>query len=198
MAVLLQAGMSHELLDLARELGHQVVGLCDPACAQAEWHGMTVYRSDEDALAGIGEIDGVIIAIDLPAPRRQVQQRYQQAGLRVHDLIGGHLGPGTTHGAGLVIARLAHLSVDGRVGQGVRLNVGANVMHDAVLGDFVTLAPGAVVLGRVTVGSLTYVGANATILPDLTVGSGVTIGAGAVVTRDVADGATVKGVPARA
>jgi acetyltransferase-like isoleucine patch superfamily enzyme len=41
------------------------------------------------------------------------------------------------------------------------------------------------------------VGSNATILAGLTIGEGALIGAGAVVTRDVAEGAVVKGNPAR-
>lgn len=41
------------------------------------------------------------------------------------------------------------------------------------------------------------VGSNATILAGLTIGEGALIGAGAVVTRDVAEGAIVKGNPAR-
>jgi sugar O-acyltransferase (sialic acid O-acetyltransferase NeuD family) len=196
MARLLLCGRSHEMLALARRLGHEVCAVADPGWTGGAWHGLTVHASDDQALAA-GGFDAAAMAIDDPELRRRVQTRFAAAGVPAADLIGGMLGTDTVHGAGLVLQHLSHLSVDGRVGEGVRLNVGANVMHEARLGDYVTLAPNAVVLGRVTIGSLTYVGASATVLPGVVIGARCVIGAGAVVTRDVQDGQTVKGNPAR-
>ena len=196
MARFLLAGRSHEMLVLARNLGHEVVAVADPACGAENWHGLPVHASDAEAVK-VGGFGAVILAIDDPAVRQRVQRFYERAGLSAADLIGGQLGDGTRHGAGLVIQCFANLSVDCSVGDGVRLNTGANVMHDVTLGDFVSIAPNAVLLGGVKVGSLSYIGANATVLPGVAVGHGSTVGAGAVVTRDVADGATVKGSPAR-
>lgn len=83
------------------------------------------------------------------------------------------------------------------MGDGVKVNYGANIMHDCTLGNYVTVGPNAVLLGYVTVGSGSFIGANSTILPHCKVGSNVTVGAGAVLTKDVGDGVIVKGVPAK-
>ncbi|MDB9894438.1 hypothetical protein OAC77_01605 [Reinekea forsetii] len=42
-----------------------------------------------------------------------------------------------------------------------------------------------------------WIGGGAIILPGITIGVGAVVAAGSVVTRDVADGALVKGNPAR-
>jgi acetyltransferase-like isoleucine patch superfamily enzyme len=84
-----------------------------------------------------------------------------------------------------------------RIGDFVKVNSAANLMHDSVVGDFTTIAPNAVILGRVSLRAGCYVGANATLLPGIEVGAEAVVGAGAVVTRDVAAGAVVTGNPAR-
>ena len=194
MRVLL-AGASPELLSLAGSLGYEVAGVADPAIKGSSWCGLPVLRDDRAAVEAFRP-EAIVIAIDDPWARNRAQDTFDTLGLPIASLIGGYLGEDTAHGDGLVVQRLAHLSERCCVGRGVRLNVGANVMHDTILGDFVTVAPNAVLLGAVMVGSHSYVGANATVLPNVVVGSGCTIGAGAVVTREVADGATVKGSPA--
>jgi sugar O-acyltransferase (sialic acid O-acetyltransferase NeuD family) len=196
MSRLLLAGLTHELLVLAQSLGHQVVAAADPTWRGGRWRGLEVHAGDRVALEA-GGFDAVIIGIDAPGARQRALEFFQQAGAPIADLVGGRLGEGVSHGPGLVIQRSAQLSEDCRAGKGLRLNTGANVMHDVTLGDCVSVAPNAVILSKVHVGSLTYVGANATVLPGIRIGSGCTVGAGAVVTRDVADGATVKGNPAR-
>lgn len=193
---LLLAGASPELLGLARTLGHEVVALSDPAIGADTWYGLPAAPGDESAIE-IFRPDAVAIAIDDARARERVQQAFETLGVAVASLIGGYKGEDATHGDGLVAQRLSNLSEGCRLGRGVRLNVGANVMHETVLGDFVTVAPNAVLLGRVRVGNHSYIGANATILPDVAIGSGCLVGAGAVVTRDVPDGATVKGNPAQ-
>lgn len=192
---LLLAGASPELLGLARTLGHEVAAVVDPALSGESWCGLPLLSDDTLAVETIHP-EAVAVAIDDPRSRNRVQDAFDALGVPVATLIGGYLGADAIHGEGLVIQRLAHLSEKCRVGRGLRLNVGANVMHDNAIGDFVTVAPNAVLLGRVRVGDRSYIGANATVLPDVTIGADCTVGAGAVVTRDVPDGATVKGNPA--
>ena len=83
------------------------------------------------------------------------------------------------------------------IGEGLILNVGAQIHHDSVVGKYCEIAPKALLLGGCSIGDYTFVGANSTILPNIKIGKNVRIGAGAVVTKDVLDNTTVKGVPAK-
>lgn len=196
MTRVLLAGASFETVALARDLGNEVVAVADPTCQQDRWRGIAAFDSDDAAISA-GGFQAVVIAIDEPRMRQYTQIRYQKSGVAIANLLGSGPGDNTKYGAGLVIQRLARLSVDCRLGDGVRLNFGALVIHNAVIGDYVTIAPQALILSHVTIGSLCYIGSNATILPGITIGQECTVGAGAVVTTDVPDGQTVKGIPAR-
>jgi sugar O-acyltransferase (sialic acid O-acetyltransferase NeuD family) len=191
----IMAGAHFEMVQLARQLGVEVVAVCDPA-KTGTWHGYSVYGADSEAIAAHSDAS-VVLAIDDPARRQRVQEFYQTHGVEALDLIAGAVDPSTSHGPGLVACQSSIITTECQLGKGVRLNIGATIMHDCRVGDFVTLAPFALLLGNVNVGTASYIGARATVLPGVTVGKGAIVGAGAVVTRDVPDGALVKGVPAK-
>ncbi len=192
----LLVGKSHEVFSLACDLGFNIVAIADQGNVDKDWQSLPIYSSDDDAIRD-GGFDQILLAIDNPQNRQAVYKIYTNAGFPCAPLHSSPPGPGTRAGPGLSILRHAHISTDCSLGTGVRLNIGATIMHDGHIGDFVTLAPRAVVLGQVSIGELSYIGANATVLTGVTIGSRCMIGAGAVVTKDIADGRTVMGVPAR-
>ncbi len=192
-------GASLELIDLAEQLGWRIRGIIEAHGTTGDYFGYPVCGDDAWLLAQpLAPAERrVLLAPDPPAPRRRLFERYAAAGFEIVTLNAARVKPGTVIDPGCVIAEEAHVSVNCRLGRGVRVNCRANLMHDCVVGDFCTVAPNAVLLGRVRLEEEVYVGANATILPGRTVGRGATVGAGAVVTRDVPAGRVVKGVPAR-
>jgi sugar O-acyltransferase (sialic acid O-acetyltransferase NeuD family) len=193
---ILLVGRSREALVFARDVGCTPAAMVDPRHPARQWLDLPAFQRDEDAIGAV-RFRRVILAIDAPAARARAFDLYAKAGLEFVDLCASRPGDGTVHGRSLFLQRLANLSVDCRIGDGVRINVGANVMHDVSLDDFVTVAPNAVLLARVRVGRYSYVGAGAVILPGVSVGKDCMVGAGAVVTHNIADGQTVKGAPAR-
>lgn len=50
MTRLLLAGANFESFVLARDLGHDVVAVADPACRQDNWRGIAAFDSDEGAI----------------------------------------------------------------------------------------------------------------------------------------------------
>ena len=83
------------------------------------------------------------------------------------------------------------------IGNGAKINIGAQIHHDCKIGKFVTIAPKALLLGNVKIGEHSYIGANVTIKQRVKIGKGVVVGAGAVVTKNVKNFDVVAGVPAR-
>jgi sugar O-acyltransferase (sialic acid O-acetyltransferase NeuD family) len=77
------------------------------------------------------------------------------------------------------------------------VNTGAVLDHDCAVGPHAHVCPGVTVSGGCFIGENSFIGAGAVIIHGITIGRDVVVGAGAVVIADVADGATVKGVPAR-
>jgi len=140
---------------------------------------------------------GIIISPDLPDVRSKLAERYQAKGYSLSNVIVGDISSTTKVGKGVVVQDQAYISSNVYLKDGVKVNVGAKVMHDSIIGSYSTIAPSAVVLGGVNIGVNCYIGANATVLPGVSIGDRVTIGAGAVVTKDVSEGAIVKGIPAK-
>ena len=77
------------------------------------------------------------------------------------------------------------------------VNTRASVDHDCVIAAHVHVAPGVTMSGGVRVGEATHIGTAAAVIQGVSIGRGCLVAAGAVVTRDIADGAKVRGVPAR-
>jgi acetyltransferase EpsM len=143
------------------------------------------------------EFDSLVVAISGTEVREKVRGRYR--GLPVENLVSKKASVSSLASVGdnSIILDNTVIEPDASTGEGLILNVGAQIHHDSVVGKYCEIAPRAVLLGGCSIGDYTFVGANSTILPNVRVGKNVTVGAGAVVTKNVPDGVTVKGVPAK-
>lgn len=83
------------------------------------------------------------------------------------------------------------------ISENTLINTGTIIEHDGTVGRHVHVCPGVVISGVCKIGNETFIGAGATVINGLTIGDKVTVAAGSVVVHDIADGASVKGVPAR-
>lgn len=191
-------GAFHEIVDLVRECGHEIVGLVDTP-GEAGDFPYPLIGDDATVLANPGLLAGAALVLtpDSPSVRRRLYSAYADCGSRFVSLVspGAKVSESSHLGHGVVVQWGGHVSAQCRIGTGVRLNVNANVMHDVVIGDFTTVGPNAVVLGRVIIGTGCYIGGNSTLLPGLKIGDGAVIGAGTVVTKDVPAATVMVGNP---
>ena len=193
-AILLGAGgHAKVVLDLLRDVGFEILGVCDPQLASEhtdQWLGLPVlgddsavdrYAPDAVLLAnGLGSLPGNSL-------RRRVNDKFTQKGYcfatLVHSsaIVGSDvkLGSGTQIMAGVII-QAATL-----IGDDTILNTGARVDHDGEIGDHVHIAPGAVLSGNVSVGNSCHIGPGATVIQGVEIGAGAIIGAGTVVLSNV-------------
>ena len=58
---------------------------------------------------------------------------------------------------GIFIQKLCFVSSNVNIGDGVKINVGAQIHHDVSIEKYCTIAPRAVILGSVKIGKYTYV-----------------------------------------
>lgn len=193
-------GAFHEMVILLQQAGHQLKGYVDrQSVDHSLLHEVPYLGNDEDFLASVAfqQCSNVVVTPDLPLIRKKIMLQYEAAGAHFPTIIGGVVMPTAELADGVVLQALSYVSASSSIGCGVKLNVGATVMHDCRVGDYSTLAPRSLLLGGVMVGSEVYIGANATVLPGVSIGDGAVIGAGAVVTKDVPSQTTVKGIPAK-
>ncbi len=193
-------GGSHEIIELCDLCGVHVVAIIDTD-PEAAFPGHKVFRGDETASELFRQHGNlpIVISPDMPAARKRLAAYYAKQGFSFANLVSPRalVSPSALIGRGVVIQSGVNVSANVTIGDFVRVNSCANIMHDSVIGDCSTIAPNAVILGRVKISRDAYIGANATVLHDKSVGRGAVVGAGAVVTRNVPAKATVIGNPAR-
>ncbi|HEY0777081.1 MAG TPA: acetyltransferase [Gemmatirosa sp.] len=202
-------GHGRVVADLARELGHRIVGYVDRDADKVgqvvEPGGGRVVMAEQPFLDGIarGEpypCDATLVALAIGdnAARLAAVARLNPPTVSTLVHPTAVCSPSARIGPGTVVFACAVVNASATVGTAAIVNTGAIVEHDCVLDDGAHLSPGAVLGGAVRVGYAAWIGAGATVIPGVRVGRNAIVGAGAVVIRDVPDGATVVGNPARA
>jgi len=192
-------GHAKVVLALARALGRDVIGVCDPTLARAgtaQWRDLPVL-GDDDALAswspaqvelanGIGQLPtGKHV-------RKLVHERHAEQGFHFPVLVhpAAIVDPSATIGSGAQIMAGAVLQADVTVGVSSIVNTGARIDHDCIIGRHAHVAPGAVLCGGVRVGDQAFLGAGCTVLPLVAIGMRCLVAAGAVLARGLDDEAS--------
>ena len=159
--------------------GHPVVGTVNDM----------LYYHDSDFVVAIGN----------GYTRQRIQERIEEAGLRVVSLIHPNavIGSNVSIGNGTVIMAGTVINAETELGKGCIINTCASVDHECDLHDFVHVSVGAHVAGKVIIGEKTWVGAGATIINNLYITDNCMIGAGSVVVKVITESGIYMGVPAR-
>lgn len=186
-------GHAKVVLDLLRRMGVEVIGVCDPALANAEaqlWRDLKVlgddnavlqYPAGEITLAnGIGNLPGQTL-------RRSIFERFRHDGYHFAPLIHPQaiLAEGVEIDEGAQIMAGAILQVDCKVGMNSIINTGARIDHDCNIGSHCHIAPATTLSGHCTIGDGSHLGTGCNVIQNIRIGSASVIGAGTTVLRDV-------------
>lgn len=156
---------------------------------------------DEQALAGHSGAMAVLGFGGIgPNPKRaqavaRVSPRVAGWGLVVHRTA--YVSPSARIGPGTVVMPGAIVHAGAEIGSHCIVNTGAVIEHDVRIGDYAMIAPRAVIGGGAQVGEGSFVGLGAIVRDHVSIGREALVAMGAAVTGDVADGARVRGIPAR-
>jgi len=189
-------GHAKVVLSLARALGREVLGVCDPALARegaTSWRGLPVL-GDDAALSGFGP-DRIVLLngigqVPHGTVRQSLHEHWASQGFRFVTLIHpcAVVDPTATLGDGVQVMAGAIVQADVTIGADVIVNTGARVDHDCRIGDHVHIAPGAVLCGGVTTGAGAFLGAGCVVLQQVDIGVGAIVSAGALLARPLATG----------
>ena len=198
MKKIILVGASLELIDYLRSLSFDVIGIIDKN-KNGEYHGYPILGDDEWLVNNAGNVctKNLVIPFDDGKLKKRLSNLYSENGFHFPRIFSEPPKSQTHFGIGTIIQQCVHISTNCSIGDFVKVNVCANVMHDVVLCNYCTIAPNALILGNAKVGEGAMIGANATILPHVVIGSYAMVGAGAVVTKDVQENSVVKGIPAK-
>lgn len=174
----------------------------DPKLVDAEILGVPVLGGDdvvdEFPPSEIQLVNG-LGSVGLPVNRQQLFERFKDMGYKFATVVhpSAVLASDVVLGEGVQVMAGAVVQPGCCIGTNSIINTRASVDHDCIIGDHVHIAPGVTMSGSIKIGSDSHIGTGATLIQGISIGSGCLLAAGAVVTKDIADGAMVRGVPAR-
>ncbi len=197
-------GHAKVLIEALLKSGNLIAGIVDPdpKLAGVEILGVPVLGGDdvvnEFPPSEIQLVNG-LGSVGLPFKRQQIFERFKGMGYKFATVVHPsavvasdvELGEGAQVMAGAVIQPGCCIGIN------CIINTRASVDHDCIIGDHVHIAPGVTMSGIIKIGSDSHIGTGATLIQGISIGIGCLIAAGAVVIKDIADGAMVRGVPAR-
>ncbi|GAB1367283.1 acetyltransferase [Candidatus Cloacimonadaceae bacterium] len=197
---LIVIGGFSEIFELCADAGLAIAGYVDsselPSFLQYEYFG-----NDEEFINICTDPSkfGLVISPDQPQVRNRLFRTYNSMGFNYPVITSRYakVSPSSVIGMGSVLQHGVFVSANVILGDFVKCNVYANIMHDTVIGSFSTIAPNAAIMGRVSIAESCYIGANATIRQGISICKNVILGAGAVVTKDIVEPGTYVGIPAR-
>ena len=204
--VLLGAGgHARVLVALARAIGYQIVGVCDPvlaADAVSKWEGLEVLGDD----SAIGRLapDRVALMLGIGKVvtgnlREQIFTSWRERGYDFPALVHpfAWVAPDVVLGSGVQVMAGAVVQPGCEVGENSIINTRASVDHDCHIGRNVHVAPGSTLCGSIMVEDGVFIGAGATVIQGLRIGAGAVIGSGVTLVRDLLPGMLIMGAPNR-
>lgn len=195
--VLMGAGGHGSVLHaVLRELGLNVLGVCDPALQAAgtsEWQGLPVLGGDE----GLARLAAQDLALALgvgprvrSTHRQAVFERLRDQGHRFPPLVHPRawVAPGVTLAEGVQVMAGVVIQPGCHIGENTLVNTRSSVDHDGRIGAHVHIAPGATLCGGVSVGRGCFIGAGATVIQEIQLGENALLSAGFTLAKNLGDG----------
>lgn len=200
--VLLGAGgHARVLLALAREVGYQILGVCDPSLAAdavSNWEGLevlgdecTLERLEPDRIAlmlGIGQLAKGNL-------RERIYTSWRERGYNFPAMVHPFtwVAPDVLLRSGAQVMAGAVIQAGCEVGDNSIVNTRASIDHDCRIGRNVHVGPGATLCGKVIVEDGAFIGAGATVIQGLRIGTRSVLGAGVTLVRDLEPGMLIVG-----
>ncbi|WP_298862747.1 acetyltransferase [uncultured Gimesia sp.] len=206
-SIILLGGGGHAkvLIDLINQRNdYQITGILDPDLEVGlQIKGISVLGTDAELSElydqGIRNVAIAVGSVQCNLLRKSLFDQSREVGFEIPALVHPRslVSLDVKISAGVQVMAGAIIQTDSTLGEGVVINTGVQVDHDCCIGSQAFLSPGVVLSGGVTVGNNAFLGAGAVVIQGVEIGENAVVAAGAVVVQDVANGALVKGVPAR-
>lgn len=183
-------GFDPEILDIVPDRPLNVVSREYVDREDVNWCG------DDGSLLHLRDHCSFIFGIDQTRRKLELVNKYGLKGAKIIS-VDSQVSRTSLVGLGSVVQSNVWIGDSARIGEWVRVGVGAQIHHGSQVFDFATISPGAKILGNVVIGQGAWIGAGAIILPRIKVGDFAIVGAGSVVTRNLPPNSMSFGVPAR-